>query len=233
MKNKITDYYDILNTNYQVGLKNTFLFEFTSWFGRKFLNKIQHPDNKTMLLDLGTGANYREGWVHADFFLTPRLKFWKRYNKRLKPDWMLDLRYPLNCDANVWDGVYTGHTLEHLYPNDAYNLIKEIYRTLKPSAWLRVNVPDLEKYIRYYNGEVVNEKFNKFRSGCEAIRSLTQDLRHLSVWDKDLLARFLKNAGFINIKVVNYMEGTDERLIKEEEVRKWETLYMEAQKPNR
>ena len=41
----------------------------------------------------------------------------------------------------------------------------------------------------------------------------------------------LKRAGFSNIKKVEFgIEGTDNRIIKEEDVRKWETIVVEAQK---
>jgi len=144
---------------------------------------------------------------------------------------MLDLRFPLNCDDNVWDGVFSEHTLEHLYPDQVLQLLKELYRTIKPGAWLRISVPDLKKYVKYYCGEGVHELFNRWQTGCEAIRTLTQDYGHLSVWDSTLLAKFLKEAGFVNIQEVSFMQGTDKLLLMDQQDRAWESLYMEAQKP--
>ena len=144
----------------------------------------------------------------------------------------LDLKYPINCDDNIIDGVYSGHTLEHLTPLEALNLLGEIYRVLKPGSWLRINVPDLEMCVNFYIGKKPNNYFDMYNSGCECIHELTQDSGHLSVWDKELLGRTLKNVGFINVKVVKFgKEGTDKRLIIEESVREWCTLVMEAQKP--
>jgi hypothetical protein len=41
-----------------------------------------------------------------------------------------------------------------------------------------------------------------------------------------------RELGFVNVRKVEFgIEGTDKRLIKEKEVRKHETLVMEAQKP--
>ncbi|PLZ90674.1 hypothetical protein CEN44_10295 [Fischerella muscicola CCMEE 5323] len=157
------------------------------------------------------------------------IKFWQTSAKN--PDWMLDLRFPLNCDDNVWDGVFSEHTLEHLYPDQVLQLLKELYRTIKPGAWLRISVPDLKKYVKYYCGEEVHELFNRWQTGCEAIRTLTQDYGHLSVWDNTLLAKFFKEAGFINIQEVSFMQGTDKLLLMDQQDRAWESLYMEAQKP--
>ncbi len=111
-------------------------------------------------------------------------------------------------------------------------MLCEIYRILKPNCWLRINCPDLEKYVNYYIGKESNPEFNMFKTGCEAISTITQNYWHHSAWDEKLIIEALKSVGFTNIKKVKFgEEGTDKRLIKEEEVRKWETIVVEAQKP--
>lgn len=213
----------------QVNLIQSIKFELISLYGRLILQpKPKLKVNGFNLLHLGCGKNIFEDWVNADFF-SNIIKFWKPSG--VKSNWMLDLRYPFNCDDNVWDGVFSEHTLEHLYPNQALQLLHELYRTMKPGAWLRLTVPDLKKYVNYYCGERVHEKFNKWETGCEAIRNLTQDHFHLSVWDSELLGKYLEQVGFINVKEVDFMQGTDKLLLKEQLERAWETLYMEAQKP--
>jgi predicted SAM-dependent methyltransferase len=199
-----------------------------SFYGRMFLNKKPVLTAKENFLHLGCGSYKIPGWINADFY--HGMKFWKKYPN--KPDWMLDLRYPLKCDDCVWDGVFSEHTLEHLYPLHALNLLKELLRTIKKSCWLRIAVPDLRKYVEYYYGNKNNPVFkDRWPTGCEAIRSLTQSNSHLSVWDSNLLGRFLQEAGFVNINVVAFKKGTDTRLLEEHEERMWETLYIEAQKP--
>ena len=186
------------------------------------------PTKKSLLLDLGVGANYTNGWTHVDFYRNRIRKFWKSHPRR-RLEIETDLRYPLYCPNNVVDGVYSGHTLEHLYPNHAYNLLKEIFRVLKPGCWLRINVPDLKRVVDFYNGTISNYKY---KYGAEAISNYTQNWGHHSAWDEEILSKALEISGFINIKTVEFGKtGTDKRLIKEEEVRKYETLVIEAQKP--
>ena len=207
------------------------IFEIKSCIGRNFLKKRSRitSTEKPLLLDLGVGANYKDGWTHVDFYGIPIRKFWKSHPKRRKPEIETDLRYPLNCPNNIVDGVYSGHTLEHLYPNHAYNLLKEIFRILKPGCWLRINVPDLKRAIEFYNGKI---DIPEYKYKAEAIANLTQNWGHHSVWDFELLSKALEIQGFINIKEVEFgKDGVDKRLIKEEEVRKHETLVIEAQKP--
>ncbi len=217
----------IYNTKYQVNLRGLLDFEIRSLFGRLFyFKKPKLKKEQTNLLNLCCGTNKFEGWVNADFLKD--LKFWNKSNKQM--EWMLDLRLPLNCDDDVWDGVFSEHTLEHLYPMQVLNLLKELNRTMKPGAWLRIAVPDLKKYVSYYCEKDVDEKFAEWSTGCEAIRSLTQNYLHVSVWDSQLLGNFLQESGFVNIKEVSFMEGSDELLLKDSRHRKWESLYIEAQK---
>lgn len=206
-------------------------FEIKSWLGRIFLKKRSKifPKKEPILLDLGVGNNYTENWIHADFFRIA-FRFWKKHEAQ-KPEIELDLRYLIDCADNIIDGIYSCHTLEHLYPNEAYNLLNETHRILKPSKWLRIIVPDLEKVVEFYirkDGDLDHE------TGCEAISSLTQNWGHRSTWDQELLSKVLREVGFVNVKKVEYgIEGADQRLIKEKESRKKESLVIEAQKPNK
>lgn len=216
-------------------LKGMLLFEIRSWVGRNvYRNRSQISiNNDSVLLDLGVGLNFTENWVHADFYssLNPITRiFGKKDNVSRQPEVQLDLRYPLNCPSNSVDGVYTSHTIEHLLPHEAVNLLKEIFRVLKADRWLRIVVPDVRIVVDYYVGK--NNRF-EFSTGCEAIMHITQNWGHRSSWDEEFLSRILASVGFVNIKKVEYgIEGHDSRLIKESESRKFESLVMEAQKPN-
>ncbi|MCP4392978.1 MAG: methyltransferase domain-containing protein [Alphaproteobacteria bacterium] len=177
---------------------------------------------KENFLNLGCGQQKQDAWVNADFF---------SYLKKDKPDWELDFRFPMKCDDNVWDGVFCEHALEHLYPNHALDLLKEVKRTLKPGKRLRLTVPDLDKAIKYYNGKEMPEKYSeRWPTGAEAVRSISQNWGHISLWNCELLTEFLKEAGFQNIKQVECKKGTDKKLLIDVEARQWETLYIEAQK---
>lgn len=213
--------------------RSTIRFELVSWFGRHFKkgkSKIT-PRTSPLLLDIGVGNNYVDGWTHVDFFQM-RIRFWKKYPKKYpinRPEIETDLRYPLNCADEIVDGVYSGHTLEHLYPFHAYQLLTEIFRILKPKSWLRINVPDLKYAIEIYNGNIHSTRY-KFKA--EAISGCTQNWGHHSAWDEELLTYALKTTGFVNVREVEFgIEGTDKRLIKEKESRREGTLVIEAQKP--
>ncbi len=207
-------------------LNSSVLFEMRSWLGRLVLNrKPPVLDTEARLLHLGCGTIRHQGWVNADFF---GVRFWSREGW---PDWSLDLRYPLNCEENYWDGVFCEHTIEHLHSADVLNLLREVHRTLKPNCWFRLVVPDLELYVAYYlNSASADSEFMRWETGAEAIGALTQKWGHRSVWDAKLLTRVLETAGFSRIERVRYGEGTDARIVKDRVDRRWESLYIEAQK---
>lgn len=225
---KFNKYFD---DQYMVSLKGVLLFEVISFIGRHLFNK--QPKNlksSNNYLHLGCGDLYVDGFVNADFFSV--LWIMKKHMK--KPDWMLDLRYPLNCPDNIWDGVFTEHTLEHLYPTHAYNLLMELYRTMKDGAVIRITVPDLKKHIEFYNKNFSNDDYldfqKQYKSGAEAIRNVTQNYFHHSVWDAELLAEIMKDIGFRAVQERTFKEGKNTFLLIEKKERKCGTLYLEGVK---
>lgn len=210
--------------------KGLFLFELKSFLGRKILNTKPKLKERGNYLNLGCGSNAVEGYINADFFY--KFKFWKKSARHL--EWQLDLRYPLDCPDSIFDGVFTEHTLEHLYPSQAKALLSELYRTMKKDAYIRVTVPDIEKYVNYYIGNYSNinlEEFDKrFETKCSAIRNISQNYYHLSLWDFMEVKTCLEEVGFRNVSKMKFGVSKDEKLALDIPERSWETLYVEAQK---
>ena len=209
-------------------LKGQFRFETISWLGRTFgSRKPKLKKEGANLLHLGSGHNAHEGWVNADFF-NYRIKFWAR---EYRPDWMLDFRYPFKCEDNVWDGVFSEHTFEQIHPHHVFNVLQELHRTMKPGAWLRIVVSDVEKYVNYYKGTQSGAEFAKWPNPTVALRTISQNFFHVSLWDVKLFTEFLEAVGFVNIEKVDFMQGSDPRMLVDHPERQWESLYIEAQKP--
>jgi hypothetical protein len=79
---------------------------------------------------------------------------------------------PWKAPDNNFDGTFTQHVIRACYYTDAIFIIDECFRRLKPGAWLRILVPDLDKFINY----------KAFKENCpgmfvcwpKAISSMTQ-----------------------------------------------------------
>jgi predicted SAM-dependent methyltransferase len=172
------------------------------------------------LLNLGCGERPIQGWVNADL---PRLSF------QDQPNWMLDATRPWRCPSDTFGGVFTEHTLEHVTYEGADHILRECYRTMKVGAWIRIVTPDIRKYVALYAGHR-DGTFSQFSSPAHAISSTTQNHGHRSVWDAPLFIDRLSKIGFRNAREVAFGDGTDPRLIQDSRDRRWESLYVEAQK---
>jgi predicted SAM-dependent methyltransferase len=209
------DQKSIYNRDYVKNWRYLFKWELISFLGRLFFNR--KPPRNSKLLHLGCGEIYLTGFVNADFYNKLRIP---SLRKSIKYDWLLDLRYKLNCGNDYWEGIFTEHTIEHLHYSDCLSLFKELYRTMKKGSYLRICIPALESVLKQEN--------EKLRA--EAIYNLTQNYGHLSVWDTDLIFEVLRDAGFSAIERTGYLTGADKRLLQDSENRAKESIYIEVQK---
>jgi predicted SAM-dependent methyltransferase len=209
---------------FKSNLRDLFVFELNSLIGRVFFDNKPKLQQNHNYLNLGCGDNVIDGFINADFFY----KTWKKTNQ--KKQWMLDLRYDLQCNDEVFDGVYSEHTLEHLTYESVENLLSELYRVLKKDSFIRITVPDCDKYVQFYHEKKDKDFNNTFDSKCKAISNLTQNHGHLSVWCFDEMKDALVKAGFLKVKKMKFQESQDDYLKLDIEDRKWETLYIEARK---
>lgn len=218
------------NANWKINLFRLAVFEIKSFIGRFFGLDKPKLSKKANYLNLGCGSNIVTGMINADFF--PGLSSLRR---RPRLDWWLDLRYPLNCHDSVFDGVFCEHTLEHIYPDEVKRILRELFRVMKDGALIRITVPSLAKYVQFYTGAMSDHDLmvfrEKFETGAAALRSLTQDYFHVSLWDFEELKLYMEEAGFRDVIERKYGECGDLNLCLDLLDRSWETMYVEGRKP--
>src|SRR4051794_26691868 len=122
------------------------------------------------LLHLGCGMITPPEWVNVDGSYNAWLAQHPRLKKvattlRLAPksqtdiQWaqnitIADLRKRLPFRDGEFDVVFSSHTVEHLYRDEALAMLKEAYRVLKPGGICRTIAPDLRSIVREYLGEI-------------------------------------------------------------------------------
>jgi SAM-dependent methyltransferase len=121
------------------------------------------------LLHLGCGLTAPPQWVNVDGSFNAWLAQWPRLRKlcallRLVPRSQIEIAWPTNVkiadlrkrlpfDDGSFDAVYSSHTLEHLYRDQALALLKECHRVLRPGGVCRMLVPDVRTIVEEYRGE--------------------------------------------------------------------------------
>lgn len=84
----------------------------------------------TERLNLGCGADYREGWVNVDI------------DPRFDPDEVIDLEsddWPL--PEATYDLVLADNVFEHIDPRKRPTFLREVHRVLKPEGHLKMRWP--------------------------------------------------------------------------------------------
>ena len=118
---------------------------------------------------LGCGLTTPTDWINIDGSWNARLAKYPSLIRLLRqlhivpdsqltipwnPDILIhDLRKPLPFTDNSVDAIYSSHTLEHLYLNEAQTLLTQCLRVLRPGGILRIVVPDLNAIIAEYNSQ--------------------------------------------------------------------------------
>jgi SAM-dependent methyltransferase len=208
-------------------------------------HRVVRPRGESVKINLGCGLAVAPGWLNIDASLNSFFARWPTpvlkalYRASGAKQWYTESQYvqiikghdflhhnldygiPLP-DASV-DYVYSSHWLEHLYREDAERLMREAYRVLKPGGCIRTCVPDLEhavgQYLKGNKEHALSYFFCPSRSGALG--------RHHYLYDADLLAALLTEAGFRDATRRAYREGLTPDIDKLDN-RPEETLYMEA-----
>ena len=134
----------------------------------------------------------------------------------------LDLRRPLPFASNQFDAIYSSHTFEHLYRDQAVALATECHRVLKPDGICRIVVPDLEAAVARYNSgkekrsdtaadNLMDELMLQPRAHARSLLSLYHRLmdvhQHKWMYDGSSLAALLTSAGFADPRIFKTREG--------------------------
>lgn len=139
-------------------------------------------------LHLGCGLHYIDGMINIDGNLFRKKDLW------------LDLRNSLpfpDCSASL---VYSSHMLEHLYPEDALRLLKEIHRVLRDDGIARIAVPSMEHALMIARGQASMKFPRSFDDPlAQAVNYLFCDGQHKFGYSSSLLAEFARQAGFSHV----------------------------------
>ncbi|HRP63963.1 MAG TPA: methyltransferase domain-containing protein [Phycisphaerales bacterium] len=145
----------------------------------------------SLCVHLGCGPHYLDGMINIDG------------NLRRKKDLWLDLRNPLPFPNRSVSLVYCSHMIEHVFPEQALALLREVYRILSDDGVARFAVPCMEHALAITRGEATMPFPRPFEDPlAQAINYLFCDGQHKFGYSWAVMQDFAMQAGFT--RVTNY-----------------------------
>jgi predicted SAM-dependent methyltransferase len=123
-----------------------------------------------------------------------------------------ELTYQLPFSENAVPNIYSSHFFEHLFKEQAENLLKDCYRVLKPGGRIRICVPSLEDAVGgmeqaialYKKGDVdtIQTYLTSEIVGFNSVYS-----NHRFMYDAKTLIQVLETVGFNSVERFSEKEG--------------------------
>jgi SAM-dependent methyltransferase len=172
---------------------------------KAFARYINH--NKVAKLQLGAGANELDGWFNTDYFARKTIFF-------------LDATKKFPFDDNSFEWVFSEHHIEHITYKQAQTMLAEIFRTMKPGGYLRIDTPDLKKYVANYIDNSLKASLTKQHAkdwiysgfayaanyipvndyyNAHFLNDIFLNYEHRFIYDFEALKALLEATGFVNV----------------------------------
>lgn len=144
---------------------------------------------------IGSGLHYMQDFVNIDA------------NFRRKTDYLLDVRAGLPFPDNSIEFIYSCHMLEHLYIDEAVNLLRECKRVLTDAGYVRLTLPDFEYALQILEGQATSDFPRRFTSRHgQAINHMFCDGQHRYAFSQEVIQEMAAELGF---SAVERASGTD------------------------
>jgi len=151
-------------------------------------SKYRNPPPEGYRIHLGCGQNYIDGMINADGYLGRNIDLW------------LDLRNRLPFPDGSVSLVYSSHVIEHLYPDEALSLLREIHRVLRDDGVARIAAPSMEFAAEIAAGKATTDFPRAFDDPvAQAVNYLFCDGQHKYAYSSGLMTEMAQQAGFGSI----------------------------------
>lgn len=197
--------------------------------------------NLTRKLHLGAGGNILPGWLNTDIAPVSRAVM------------SLDMTRPFPFDDASFDYIAGEHVIEHMTLPEGLRMLQECFRVLKSGGKIRLSTPDIHRLLALYTAEPsdlqkryvdwINRQFIGHSRGYTPtliLNNLFYNWGHRFIYDQNILAAILTQAGFTGLATFPVGESPDPHLtgiekhgetVGQPELNAYETMVIEATKP--
>lgn len=186
---------------------------------RPFVARHAQRLPRPLLLHLGSGREYKDGWVNVDLV-----------GARVELAWNMAHGLPF-ADSSV-AAIFHEHLLEHLSLAQGTKLTRDCARVLEPGGALRIGVPDVAALIEdYTNGgvDLLTKKPGR-PTAMLALQEMFYWHSHQTMYDFDTLDALVRWAGLSPATRFDWSVSKAFHPCPDSDARRGETLYVETTK---
>ena len=192
-------------------------------------------------LQLGAGTEPLAGWLNTDLEPSgPQVAY-------------LDATRPFPFAPATFDYVFTEHQIEHVELEQAFAMLEECFRVLKPGGTIRVATPSLEAMVALCTAEPDELQRHYLRTvgdmyypglglyeGALLVNNMFRNWGHRFIYDRRTLRAGLERAGFVDVTFHEVGESPDPELrgierhgnaLGDERLNRVETMVAQARRP--
>lgn len=174
---------------------------------------------------------FHHGWLNVDKINLSEFAQ-KNHYRFVQSD--LEMGF-VGAPSNSVELICASHLIEHFDIAAGLRLLKECHRVLAPGGLIRISCPDAKLIMRLYEEGRLGDLEEAVDWGMAATNLEKMNVllygSHKMIYDEELLARVLKEAGFVRIQRRAFRESASEKMLRETlDMQPSLSLYMEASK---
>jgi predicted SAM-dependent methyltransferase len=158
-------------------------------------------------INIGSSSSTLDGWINADLLRDPEGRCLR-----------MDAAKPWPFPPGSAEVVNSEHFIEHLSAEEASAYLREAYRALRPGGVIRTSTPDLAGISRSLldrdSGDLDVHRSHGYTASThgDMVNNYAYGSGHRRLYDEEMLARLLVEAGFVEPRRWSYGESDHESL---------------------
>jgi SAM-dependent methyltransferase len=158
------------------------------------IQPVRSRNERKTVLNFGCGNKFYDHAVNSDLFAPHRFVMRKR-----RPDLYWSGTQPLENFKGHFSGAVCEHVIEHMLPDDALALFRNLRHVLAPNGTLVISYPDIRRVLASGNCQ-------GYQSRTVSMNALIYRHEHRFMYDDEIVTTLLRLAGFRNAATSSFEE---------------------------